>query len=117
MANVLMATKQAATSSMGVITTTAQTLESTVSAAGKYISTLEAHADMYQRRTIRTMALDDEGAFERAKQQKAMDDASFYEQLDKQLEGNPRLEQHYKAAIERYNKVEIPENTYAIAAE
>lgn len=109
MANVLMATKQAASSSMGVITTTAQTLESTVSAVGKYVQTLEAHADMYQRRTIRTMALDDEGAFERAKQQKAMDDASFYEQFDKQLENNPRLEEHYNKAIARYNQIEKPQ--------
>ena len=102
MANVLMAAKQSTTSTLNVVTTAAETIESAVSAMGKYVSTVEVHADMYHRRTVRNMQIDEESAFERAKHSKAIDDASFYRSLDKQLE-DPLLNEHYQRSIAKYN--------------
>lgn len=121
MANVLMATQQAASSTMGVVSTTARTVESAVSAAGKYVSTLEVHADMYHKRTVRMMQIDEEGAIQRAIQTKALDDAAFYVEKEKQLEANPLMQEHYDAAIKRYNQSlhtdQNPTGSMQIAAE
>ena len=120
MANVLMAARQTTTSTLGVITTTAQTIESGINAAGKLLQTAEVHADAYHRRSVRMCKLDEAGAFERALQSKAVDDAHFYRDLSKQLEGDSELEELYKESLSRYRgetEINSADNITQIAAE
>jgi hypothetical protein len=102
MANVLTAATRTATSTLGVVTSSAQALEVVATAAATYASTLTMHAEHYRERTAIGMIADKEDALERRFHQKAVDDAAFYEDLDKQLDGNPRLKTHYEASLARY---------------
>ena len=102
MANVLMAASRTATSTLGVITSSAVAVETVATAAATYASTLTMHAEHYRERTAIGMIADKEDALERRFHQKAVDDATFYEDLDKQLDGNPRLKKHYEDSLARY---------------
>ena len=104
MANVLLAASRTATSTLNVLTSTSEAIESIATAGGKYAKTLEIHADLYHERTVIGMIADKEDALERRFHSKSVDDANFYVDLDKQLDGDPRLKQHYETSLARYRK-------------
>jgi len=102
MANVLFATRKALTDTMSTVSATTSGVATTANALSNYAGMLEAHARDSRETYVRSLA---EGQTQRVLRRlntRALDDAHFYQDLNKELADDPELFKLHAQALSAY---------------
>lgn len=106
MANVLTAGKQTLTTSLNVVTSSARAIDNAARAAAHATAGMEAYAYDWRQSVEIDIAEDSSRRINRRRHERAVEDAKFYQTLNRDLDSDKELAALYQEAMSDYAKVD-----------